>query len=186
MAGKKLPGGPSLNSAAQPGQALQTLQNASGQLELRLQMSRRAKILEFDSLLKRGRFEPSKGINKGAPGSPADAPVRGRRRFSKPFAFRVENNSKVKYSRADRRRTVQTQITWRSLAEGAAILELTLLPMTTSGSLPLFLKSSVSQLKRTTRWRCCNYKKSLLTRTKILSSVQWSKTSYLVVAQMVR
>lgn len=49
-------------------------------------------------------------------------------------------------------------ITWITRAVGAAILVLTLLPMTTQGLLPVSIKAPLQLLRQTTRWQCCEHK----------------------------
>lgn len=55
--------------------------------------------------------------------------------------FNAENNHNSEYNLPDQLEIDERQITWRTLAVGAAILELTLLPMMTSGLLPVSNKS---------------------------------------------
>lgn len=50
----------------------------------------------------------------------------------------VENDPNLEYILPEQLEIDERQITWRTLAVGAAILELTLLPMMTSGLLPVF------------------------------------------------
>lgn len=53
----------------------------------------------------------------------------------------MENDSHIEYIIPEQLELDERQITWRTLAVGAAILELTLLPMVTSGLLPVSNKS---------------------------------------------
>lgn len=55
--------------------------------------------------------------------------------------FNAENNPNLEYILSDQLEKDERQITWRTLAVGAAILELTLLPMMTSALLPVSNKS---------------------------------------------
>lgn len=50
-------------------------------------------------------------------------------------------------------------ITWITRAVGAAILVLTLLPMTTQGLLPVSIQAPLQLLRQTARWQCFEHKK---------------------------
>lgn len=53
----------------------------------------------------------------------------------------MENDPNLEYILPEQLEIDERQITWRTLAVGAAILELTLLPMMTSGLLPVSRKA---------------------------------------------